>query len=81
MEVSSTSEMGFQQENNTVSYLTSTLEPDELADQSCILPRDRQAHDPVPENLVENLKHSFGSDPSSIFDNLLSLNWLRESKV
>ncbi|KAH7189724.1 hypothetical protein BKA60DRAFT_548124 [Fusarium oxysporum] len=45
VEVSSTSERVFQQENNAVLYMTSKLKPKELAHQSYILPWDRQAHD------------------------------------
>ncbi|KAF4448401.1 hypothetical protein F53441_8209 [Fusarium austroafricanum] len=81
VEVSSTSERVFQQEKNAVSYLTSKLEPTKLASQSYILPWDRRAHDPVPAQLVENLEHSFGSDPSTIFENRLGRNCLELSKV
>jgi hypothetical protein len=39
-----------------------------------MLPRDRQAHNPVPANLIEKLQHSFGSDPSSIVEDVTSVN-------
>lgn len=81
VEVSSTSEKIFQQEKNTISYISSKLEPKELADQSYILPWDRQSHDPVPANLIGNLQHSVGSNPSSIFDNHLGRKRLEHSKT
>ncbi|KAF4958677.1 hypothetical protein FGADI_2227 [Fusarium gaditjirri] len=81
VEVSSTSERVFQQEKNAVSYITSKLEPKELADQSYILPWYRQAHDPVPAYLVENLQHSVGSNPSTIFENHLGRICLEQSKI
>ncbi|CVL05293.1 uncharacterized protein FMAN_10846 [Fusarium mangiferae] len=81
VEVSSTSEKIFQREKNTISYIASKLEPKELADQSHILPWDRQAHDPVPANLIGNLQHSVGSNPSSIFDNHLGRKCLEQSKI
>ncbi|KLP09064.1 uncharacterized protein Y057_3340 [Fusarium fujikuroi] len=81
VEVSSTSERIFQQEKNMISYIASKLEPKELADQSYILPWDRQAHDPVPTNLIGDLQHSVGSNPSSIFDNRLGRKRLEQSKI
>ncbi|KAF5258576.1 hypothetical protein FOXYS1_10847 [Fusarium oxysporum] len=81
VEVSSTSERVFQQENNAVSYMTSKLEPKELAHQSYILPWDRQAHDPVPAHLIESLQHSVGSNPSTIFENCISRSCLEQSKI
>ncbi|KAF5643091.1 hypothetical protein F52700_2806 [Fusarium sp. NRRL 52700] len=81
VEVSSTSEKVFQQEKNTISHITSKLEPKELVDQSYILPWDRQAHNPVPAHLVGNLQHSVGSNPSSIFENYLGRRLLEQSKA
>uniref|UniRef100_A0A0D2Y1Q9 Uncharacterized protein n=1 Tax=Fusarium oxysporum (strain Fo5176) TaxID=660025 RepID=A0A0D2Y1Q9_FUSOF len=81
VEVSSTSERVFQQENNAVSYMTSKLEPKELAHQSYILPWDRQAHDPVPAHMIESLQHSVGSNPSTIFENSISRSCLEQSKT
>ncbi|KAH7143326.1 hypothetical protein DER46DRAFT_566331 [Fusarium sp. MPI-SDFR-AT-0072] len=81
VEVSSTSERVFQQEKNAVSYMTSKLEPKELADQSYILPWHRQARDPVPAHLIENLQHSLGSNPSTIFENRLGRRCLEQSKI
>ncbi|KAF5240354.1 hypothetical protein FANTH_9614 [Fusarium anthophilum] len=81
MEVSSTSERIFKQQKNTISHITSKLEPKELADQSYILPWDRQAHDPVPTHMIGNLQHSVGSNPSSIFKNHLGRRCLEESKI
>ncbi|KAF4424230.1 hypothetical protein FACUT_10377 [Fusarium acutatum] len=81
MEVSSTSERIFQEEKNTISYITSKLKPKELADQSYILPWDRQAYDPVPAHLIGNLQHSVGSNPSIIFENYLARICLEQSKI
>ncbi|KAF5578122.1 hypothetical protein FPANT_10110 [Fusarium pseudoanthophilum] len=81
MEVSSTSERIFQAEKNTISYITSKLEPKEPADQSYILPWDRQAHDPVPAHLIGNLQHGVGSNPSSIFESYLAQRCLEQSKI
>ncbi|KAG5802055.1 hypothetical protein H9Q74_013472 [Fusarium xylarioides] len=81
MEVSSTSERILQQEKNTISYITSKLESKQLADQSYILPWGRQAYDPVPADLVGNLQHSVGSNPSSIFENNLGRRCLEQSKI
>ncbi|KAF5613406.1 hypothetical protein F25303_14234 [Fusarium sp. NRRL 25303] len=81
VEVSSTSEKIFQQEKNAISHIVSKLEPKELAYQSYILPWDRQAHDPVPANLIGDLRHGVGSNPSSIFDNRLGRRYLEQSKI
>ncbi|KAF5686229.1 hypothetical protein FDENT_5916 [Fusarium denticulatum] len=81
VEVSSTSERVFQQQKNTISYIVSKFEPRELADQSYILPWDRQSHDPVPAHLIGNLQHSVESNPSSIFENHLGRRCLEQSKV
>ncbi|KAF5577607.1 hypothetical protein FPCIR_12009 [Fusarium pseudocircinatum] len=81
VEVSSTSERVFQKEKNTVSYMASKLDPKELADESYILPWDRQAHDPVPAHLIGSLQHSVGSNPSSIFENHLGRRCLEQSKI
>ncbi|KAF5549111.1 hypothetical protein FMEXI_4453 [Fusarium mexicanum] len=81
VEVSSTSERIFQQQKNTISYITAKLEPKDLVDQSYILPWDRQAHDPVPAHLIRNLQHSVGSNPSSIFENHIGRRCLQESKI
>ncbi|KAM0490377.1 hypothetical protein ACHAP8_011652 [Fusarium lateritium] len=81
VEVSSTCERVFQEQKNIVSYITSKLEPKELAHQSYILPWDRKAHDPVPAHLIENLQHSVGSNPSTIFENRLSRECIQQSKI
>ncbi|KAH6980307.1 hypothetical protein EDB82DRAFT_466285 [Fusarium venenatum] len=81
LEVSSTCERVFQEQKNTVSYMASKLEPKELAHQSYILPWDRQAHDPVPVHLIENLQHSVGSNPSTIFEHCLSRRYLEQAKI
>ncbi|OBS20055.1 hypothetical protein FPOA_11776 [Fusarium poae] len=81
MEISSTCERVFQEEKNTISYITSKFEPRELRHQSYILPWDRQAHEPVPIHLIENLQHGFGSNPSTILESRLSRRCIEQSKI
>ncbi|KAF4460019.1 hypothetical protein FALBO_13213 [Fusarium albosuccineum] len=69
------------QEKAAISYLTSDLEPATLADQSHILPWDRQPYDPISSTLVETLRNGSGTDPSAIFENELNRQYLQETNI